>query len=312
MSPRKIIIDTDPGQDDAIAILTALAAPSLDVLGIVPVAGNVPLPLTLKNALQLVELAGMPETPVIAGCARPMLRPLVTAEHVHGKTGMDGPTLPEPSVQPVEGHGVDWMIDTIRNHPPKTITLAVLGPMTNLALALIKAPDITERIQQVVFMGGAYFEVGNITPSAEFNIYVDPHAAHVVFTSGIDLVMMPLDVTHKALIRPEWLKRLAAVGTPVCDAAAAMLDFYERFDVDKYGAGGGPLHDPCVTAYLLQPELFTGKQCSVRVETGSELTLGFTAVDWWQVEDHPHNALVIGDLDSEGFFELLLRLLKTL
>lgn len=310
--PRKIIIDTDPGQDDAIAILTALAAPELDVLGIVPVAGNVPLPLTTRNTLQLLELAGHGHVPVHPGAARPLVRPLVTAEHVHGTTGLDGPTLPDPTIAAAEQHGALWMIDQLRAHPPGTITLCMLGPLTDLALALILAPDIAERIGQVVMMGGAYFEVGNVTRSAEFNIYVDPHAADVVFKAGLDIVMIPLDCTHKALIQPAWLDDLRGLGTPVGEASAAMLDFYERFDVEKYGGAGGPLHDPCVTAYLLAPELFTGRRCRVAIETASELTMGFTAIDWWQIDDGPTNALVLGDVDAPRFFDLLGGLLARL
>ena len=186
MKPRKVIIDTDPGQDDAIAILLALSSPEdIDILGITAVAGNVPLSLTEKNARIVCELAGKPQTPVFAGCERPLFRPLITAEHVHGKTGLDGPVLPDPEIPLQSQHGVDYIIETLRNTPAKTITLCTLGPLTNIASALLKAPDIVERIEEIVLMGGAYFEVGNITPSAEFNIYVDPEAADIVFKSGL-------------------------------------------------------------------------------------------------------------------------------
>ncbi len=302
---RKIIIDTDPGQDDAVAILLALASPELVVLGLTAVAGNVPLALTEKNARMICELAGRRDIPVFAGCDAPLARRLVTAEHVHGKTGLDGPVLPEPTMPLQDGHAVDFIIDTLRAEPSGTVTLCALGPLTNIATALQRAPDIAERVQQIVLMGGAYFEVGNITPTAEFNIYVDPEAADIVFKSGIDIVVVPLDVTHKALVTTQRTAAFRALGTPVGVAVAEMTDFFERFDKEKYGGEGAPLHDPCVTAYLIAPDLFTGRRINVEIETMSELTLGMTVADWWGVTDRPANALFIGDLDADGFFKLL-------
>ncbi|MEO0379094.1 MAG: nucleoside hydrolase [Pseudomonadota bacterium] len=306
MAPRKIIIDTDPGQDDAVAILLALASPEeLDVLGIVSVAGNVPLNLTTKNALMVCELAGKTHVRVHAGCDRPMGRALVTAEYVHGATGMDGPNLPDPTMPLQEQHGVDFIIDTLRAHAPGTVTLCPLGPLTNIATALEKAPDIAERIQQIVLMGGAYFEVGNVTPAAEFNIYVDPQAADIVFKSGIDIVVMSLDVTHKALVTKERNAAFRSIGNSAGTAVAQMTDFFERFDREKYGSAGAPLHDPCVTAYLIRPELFSGRYINVEIETESELTLGMTVADWWGVTDRVPNATFMGDVDADGFFALL-------
>ena len=202
--PRRIIIDTDPGQDDAVAILLAFASPELDVAGITCVAGNVPLALTARNARVICELAGRSRTPVFAGCDRPMRRPLVTAEHVHGKTGLDGIALPDPAMPLEPRHAVDFLIDTLRAEPPGTLTLCPLGPLTNIATAFERAPDIVPRVAEIVLMGGGYFEGGNITPAAEFNIYVDPEAADIVFRSGAPLVVMPLDVTHKALTSRAW------------------------------------------------------------------------------------------------------------
>ncbi|WP_372885937.1 nucleoside hydrolase [Shimia sp.] len=306
MSARKIIIDTDPGQDDAVAILLALASPEeIDLLGITAVAGNVPLELTQKNARKVCELAGFPETPVHAGCDRPLGRPLVTAEHVHGKTGLDGPQLPDPVMPLQSRHGVDFIIDTLRAEAPGSVTLCPLGPLTNIATAFKKAPDIVERVQEIVLMGGAYFEVGNITPTAEFNIYVDPQAADIVFRSGVPIVVMPLDVTHKALVTSARNDAFRALATPVGIAVAEMTDFFERFDREKYASPGAPLHDPCVTAYLIRPELFSGREVNVEIETGSELTMGMTVADWWGVTGKPANALFIGDLDADGFFALL-------
>lgn len=313
MAPQNIIIDTDPGQDDAVAILLALASPDeLNVLGITTVAGNVPLPLTTRNARIVCELAGRADMAVYAGCDAPLKRPLVTAEHVHGKTGLDGPVLPEPSMQLAPGHAVDFIIETLRSEPAQSVTLCPLGPLTNIASALIKAPDIAELIQRIVLMGGAYFEVGNITPAAEFNIYVDPEAADIVFKSGIPLVVAPLDTTHKALVTRARNDAFRALGTRVGKAVAEMTDFFERFDKEKYGSSGAPLHDPCVTAYLLNPDLFTGRQINVEIETGSELTLGMTVADWWGVTDRAPNALYLGDIDADGFFALLTQRLARL
>ncbi len=306
MSPRKIIIDTDPGQDDAVAILLALASPEeIEVLGITAVAGNVPLPLTSKNARIVCELAGKPEVKVFAGCDAPLSRPLVTAEHVHGKTGLDGPDLPDPQMALQDGHAVDFIIETLRAEPAGTVTLCPLGPLTNVATALQKAPDIVDRIQEIVLMGGAYFEVGNITPTAEFNIYVDPEAADIVFKSGIRITVMPLDVTHKALVTKPRNDAFRALGTAAGVAVAEMTDFFERFDKEKYGSNGAPLHDPCVTAYLINPDLFTGRHINVEIETASELTLGMTVADWWGVTDRAPNATFMGDIDADGFFALL-------
>ncbi len=306
MPAKKIIIDTDPGQDDAVAILLALASPDeIDVLGITAVAGNVPLALTQKNARIICELAGRTDVPVFSGCDCPIGRTLVTAEHVHGKTGLDGPVLPDPQMPLQDLHAVDFIIQTLREHPSGTITLCPLGPLTNIATALTKAPDIAKKIAAIVLMGGAYFEVGNITPTAEFNIYVDPEAADIVFRSGIDITVMPLDVTHKALVTKSRNDAFRALGTQVGNAVAEMTDFFERFDKEKYGSAGAPLHDPCVPAYLIQPELFSGRYINVEIETRSELTRGMSVADWWRVTDRPANATFIGDLDANGFFNLL-------
>ena len=306
MPPRDIIIDTDPGQDDAAAILLALASPEeINVLGITAVAGNVPLPLTQKNARIVCELAGKVDIPVFAGCDRPISRKLVTAEHVHGKTGLDGPTLPDPVMALQDKHGVDFIIETLRSRPSGSVTLCPLGPLTNIGTALKRAPDIAGRIEEIILMGGAYFEVGNITPAAEFNIYVDPEAADIVFKSGVKITVMPLDVTHKALVTPARVKAMRAIGSVVGDAMADMIDFFERFDTDKYGTNGAPLHDPCVTAYLIKPELFSGRHINVEIETQSELTLGMTVADWWGVTTRAANATFMGDIDAQGFFDLL-------
>ena len=311
--PRPIIIDTDVGQDDAVAILLALASPrELEVLGIVAVAGNVPLRLTERNARMICELAGRPDVPVYAGCERPMHRALVTAEYIHGKTGLDGPTLPAPTMPLQPQHGVDFLIDTLRQAAARSITLCTLGPLTDIAMALVKAPDIADKVAEIVAMGGAYFEVGNVTPAAEFNVYVDPHAAAVVLRSGIPVTMIPLDVSHKALTTRPRIERFRALGNRCGVAVAEMLDFFERHDLEKYGFAGGPLHDPCVIAYLLRPALLRGRKVNVEVETGSPLTLGMTVADWWGVTDRPHNVLFMNDIDADGFYDLLTERIATL
>ena len=304
---RRIIIDTDPGQDDAVAILTALASPEdFDVLGIVAVAGNVPLAHTERNARRLIELAGRSEVPVHAGSTRPMVtRPRVGGEHVHGRTGLDGADLPEPSVPLKPQHGVDFIIDTLRASEPGSVTLCTLGPLTNIGLALVKAPDIAAHVRELVMMGGAYFEVGNITPAAEFNIYVDPEAADVVMRSGIPIVMAPLDLTHRMLTTRARLEGFRRLGNRTGAVVAGLLNFSERFDLAKYGSDGAPLHDPTVIAYLLKPELFRGKTVNVTIEIASPLTLGMTVTDWWQITDRPRNVLYLREGDADGFFALL-------
>ncbi|MVA57250.1 nucleoside hydrolase [Agrobacterium vitis] len=304
--PRKIIIDTDPGQDDAAAIMLALASPDqLDVLGLTVVAGNVPLSMTSRNARIVCELSGRSDLPVYEGALKPLERPQVTAEHVHGKTGLDGAEVDEPVMPVQDQHAVDFIIDTIRREPAGTITLCTLGPQTNIALALQKAPDIAPRIRELVMMGGGFFEGGNITPAAEFNVYVDPQASKIVFDSGIPIVMMPLDVTHQLLTTKARVARIGAIGTRVAEVMVAWLEFFERFDIEKYGSDGGPLHDPSVIAYLLQPELFSGRDCNVEIETASDLTVGMTVVDWWRVTGRTPNAKVMRDVDADGFFALL-------
>ena len=288
MTPRQIIIDTDPGQDDAVAILLALASPEeVELLGITCVAGNVPLSYTTKNARIICELAGKTDVPVYAGCDAPLARKLVTAEHVHGRTGLDGPDLPDPHMPLAEGHAVDFLIETLRSHPAGSVTLCPIGPLTNIATAFKKAPDIVEKVQEIVLMGGAYFQVGNITPAAEFNIYVDPEAAGIVFAAGVPIVVMPLDVTHQVLVTRARNDAIRGLGTPVGTAVAQMTDFFERYDREKYGSDGAPLHDPCVIAYLIRPDLFSGRHINVEIETASDLTLGMTVADWWRVTDRP-------------------------
>ncbi|MDJ1157769.1 nucleoside hydrolase [Chelatococcus sp. SYSU_G07232] len=310
---RSIIIDTDPGQDDGVAILLALASPEeLEVLGITTVAGNVPLSLTQVNARKIVELSGRRDVPVFAGADRPLVRPLVTAEYVHGRTGLDGCDLPEPTLALGEKHAADFIVETVMGRPQGSVTLCVLGPATNIALALAREPRIAGRLREIVWMAGAMSEGGNVTPAAEFNVYVDPEAAAKVVAAGVPLVMMPLDVTHLALTTAARLERLRALGTPVAMAVHALLSFAKRFDEGKYGTDGGPLHDPTTVAYLLQPELFQGRHVNVAIETAGALTAGMTVIDWWGVTDRPRNATVMRGIDADGYYDLIIERLGRL
>ena len=306
MSPKNIIIDGDPGQDDAVNLLLAIASPvELEILGITAVAGNVPLALTERNSRIICELAGRPDIKVFSGCEQPMQRKLVTAENVHGKTGIDGMDLFEPQSPGQGQHAVDYIIETLRNEPENTVTLVPTGPLTNIASAFSKAPDIVPKIREIVLMGGAMREGGNRTPSAEFNIYVDPQAAKVVFDCGRPLTVIGLDLTHTVLATPARIKAIRDTGTKSAIAVAGMLEFFNRHDTEKYGSAGGPLHDPCTIAWLLEPELFKGKQCNISIEVESELTMGHTAVDFWNVSNKTRNANWLYEVDAEGFYKLL-------
>jgi purine nucleosidase len=234
-----------------------------------------------------------------------MHRPLVTAAHVHGPTGLDGPDLPEPTMPLQAQHGVDWLVATLMAAPAGTITICSLSPLTNLAMALVREPRIAPRIREIVMMAGAYFEMGNITPTAEFNIFVDPEAADVVLRSGIRITMLPLDVTHRMLSTPARLARLRALGNRCGVAAAEMMTFSEPFDLRKYGWEGAPLHGPCVPAFMLRPELFEGRAINVTVELASELAMGMSVADWWQITDRPRNVFYVRDGDADGYYDLI-------
>ncbi len=301
--PLPLIIDCDPGQDDAIALMLAMASPAeLELLGICAVAGNVPLRLTEANARCIRDVAGRPEVAVFAGCPRPMVKVLETAEYVHGKSGIDGAGLPEPSRGLEAAHAVDWLVGTLRR-ADDPITLATLGPLTNIAMAIVMAPDIVENISELVLMGGA-LSLGNITPAAEFNIYSDPHAAHIVFEAGLKLTMIGLDVTHQARATPARLEAIRAIGNPAATCVAGMLDFYGAQYVSTFGEGA-PLHDPCVIAYILRPDLFTGREMRVDIEISSPLTIGRTVCDVHARSGRAANVNVLNNIYADGFFELL-------
>ena len=312
MIKKKIIIDTDPGQDDAVALLLALASKELEILGITCVAGNVPLSLTSENARKILELTRYTEIPVFAGADRPIKRTLVTAEHVHGKTGIDGPVLEKPKIKLQSKEAIEFIIETILSYPKDEITLCTLGPLTNIGLAFQREPRIKTLIKEIIMMGGGFFEGGNITPAAEFNIYVDPEAAAEVLVSGIPITMLPLDVTHKALTSRSRIESFRKIGNKAGIATAEMLDFFERFDVEKYGSEGGPLHDPNVITYLLRPEFYEGKYVNVEIELVSDLTRGMTVVDWWNVTTRKKNVYYIDKVKDEEFFNFLIERIKLL
>jgi purine nucleosidase len=303
---RMIVIDTDPGQDDAVAILFALGASDyFECLALTTVAGNVPLEFTSRNARIIRDLGGRTDLPVYSGCPRPMKRDLVTAEHIHGQSGIGGVELPEPKGGLADGHAVHFLIEILRKAVPASVTLCLIGPMTNLATALIQAPDLKVGIKEIVAMAGAHFHGGNVTPSAEFNVYVDPHAADVVFRSGLPITVLPLDVTHKARTSPTRMERLRSLGNRAGTFVADILTSYERREIEHFGGEGGPLHDPCVIGYLLDPTLFRGKRVNVAIELQGDLTLGETVVDWHGVTNRQPNALWINEIDADGFFNLL-------
>lgn len=291
--PRRIIIDTDPGIDDAVAILLALASPELEVLGLVAVAGNLPLAVTERNARSLVELAGCPDIAVYPGCPRPMGGAPISAAPIHGDGGLGGLELPAPAVPPRPEHGVDFLIGTLRAAEPRSVTLCALGPLTNIAIALVMAPEIAAGIAELVLMGGAARVPGNITPAAEFNIHADPHAAAVVFDSGLPITMAPLDVTAELRGSPEQLAAVHRLTTRCGPAIAALT----RPRV--------AMHDPTVIAWLIAPQLFRGGEAHVAVETQSRLTLGMTVVDWRRRSGRAANARVLEAIDGDGFFRLL-------
>lgn len=312
MNKRKIIIDCDPGQDDAVMLLLALACPDeFDILGITTVAGNVPLDLTQRNARIMCELADRTDVPVYAGCDKPMRHELITAENVHGKTGIDGVDIYEPAMPLQSRHAVEFIIETLLEANDDSITLVPTGPLTNIGQAISQQPQILPRIREIVLMGGAMREGGNTTPSAEFNILEDPDAAQIVMQSGRPLTIVPLDVTHQALVSQKRIEQIRKLDTPVGTAVVGMMEFFNRFDSEKYGSDGAPLHDPCTIAYLLKPELFKGKLCNVEVETGSALTRGHTAVDFWHVTNRVRNANWLYSVDADGFFALLFERLKS-
>lgn len=306
MTNRPLILDCDPGQDDAISLIMALSPGSgLDVRAITTVAGNTSLQKCQRNARLITQLCQRSDVPIFAGCTQPLEFPLATAEEVHGVEGLDGLEIFEPDLPLQEEHAVDTIIRLCRSLDD--IVLVPTGPLTNIATALTRAPDITERISEIVIMGGARSEAGNITPSAEFNIYVDPHAAKIVFDAPVKKTAFGLDVTHKALIRDIHVEHIKALGTRMGDLLNGMLTSdYAEYDRAKFGTAGTPIHDACTTTYLLRPDVFTFKSVNVQVEIQSELTRGHTSVDYWQMTGLPRDTDWAIDVDAEAFFEVMI------
>ena len=305
MSATPILLDCDPGHDDAIALLLALASPELELLGVTTVAGNQTLEKTTANAIRVLEFAGRTDIPVAAGADRPLVRDPFVAAYVHGDTGLDGPDLPPPQGAPVNRHAVDFLADKIRE-ADGAVTLVPVGPLTNIALMLALHPDA--RPERIVLMGGAVAE-GNITPAAEFNIWADPEAAARVFASEIEVTMIGLDVTHKALFTAAHIDRLAGrVGEMVTE----LLHFYDRFHREVYGFDGSPIHDAVAVAHVIKPELVETWHRNVEIDVESELCRGRTVVDLWRRTERQPNAHVGVEIDADGFLELLIERVNSL
>jgi len=305
-TPIDLIIDTDPGADDVVALLFALASPDeLNIRALTTVAGNVRLDKTSRNARLAREWAGREDVPVYAGASTPLQRTPVYADDIHGEEGLSGIEVYEPEQGLAEGSAVTWLIETLRAAAPHSITIATLGPQTNLALALIEAPDIVQGIKAVVVMGGAHFNGGNITPVAEFNLFADPQAAEVVLGSGVKLTYLPLDVTHKMLTSESRLQQIAALNNGASRLVGSILNEYIKGDMQHYGLPGGPVHDATVIAWLLKPELFSGRWVNVVVDSREGPTFGQTIVDWHDSLKAPKNAFWVESGDAQGFFDLL-------
>ena len=303
---KQIILDCDPGQDDAVALALAMAAKDeIDLLGVTTVAGNVPLNLTQRNARIMCDICHRTDIKVYAGAEKPMAQPLVTAEHVHGKSGLDGIVIYEPTTPLEEKHAVDFIIETCLAADNNSIFLVPTGPLTNIGLAIERAPAILSKIKEIILMGGALREGGNITTSAEFNIYVDPEAAQIVLRCGRPIVMMSLDVTHQVLTTRKRVDAIRNLESTVGEPIASLIEFYERYDEEKYHLDGAPLHDPCTIAYLIKPDLFSLKEVNVEVETEGDFTRGATVVDYWDVTERTPNVQWAHSVDDEGFFKLL-------
>jgi inosine-uridine nucleoside N-ribohydrolase len=299
----KIILDCDPGHDDAIALMLALGSPELRLLGVTTVAGNQTLSKTTANALRVLEHIGRGEIPVAAGAERPLVRDLRVAAHVHGDSGLDGPCLPSPAGAPVPEHAIDWIATTLATQP-LPVTLVPTGPLTNVALFLARYPELAAKFAGIVLMGGAIGD-GNVTPAAEFNIWADPEAASRVFSSGVPVTMVVLDVTHKALLRQAHVEVLAQAGVAgrlVADLYGLYAERYRR----SYGWDGAPVHDAVAVAHVLEKDLLQTRPCGVQIDTGPEPSRGRTYVDLRGATDWPRNFRVAVDIDSERFLELLI------
>ena len=299
-----IILDCDPGHDDAIALILALASPELELKAVTTSAGNQTPEKTLRNALRILTLLQRSDIPVAGGAVKPLMRELIIADNVHGESGLDGPELPEPNFAPQQCNAVELIAKTLRESK-EPMTIVATGPLTNIALLLTSHAELQPKIARIVIMGGAA-GLGNWTPAAEFNIYVDPEAAEIVFQSGLPMVMAGLDVTHRAQIMSEDIERFRQLGNPVASVVADLLDFFmEYHKQEKWGFQGAPLHDPCTIAWLIKPSMFTCVERWVGVETQGKYTQGMTVVDYYGLTNNAPNTTVMMDIDRQAFVDLL-------
>ncbi|MEG0623406.1 MAG: pyrimidine-specific ribonucleoside hydrolase RihA [Hafnia sp.] len=302
--PLPIILDCDPGHDDAIALILALASPELELKAVTTSAGNQTPEKTLRNALRILTLLQRSDIPVAGGAVKPLMRELIIADNVHGESGLDGPELPEPNFAPQQCNAVELIAKTLRESA-EPVTIVATGPLTNIALLLTSHAELRPKIARIVIMGGAA-GLGNWTPAAEFNIYVDPEAAEIVFQSGLPIVMAGLDVTHRAQIMGEDIERFRQLGNPVSAVVADLLDFFmEYHKQEKWGFQGAPLHDPCTIAWLIKPSMFTCVERWVGVETQGKYTQGMTVVDYYGLTNNAPNTTVMMDIDRQAFVDLL-------
>lgn len=308
--PLPIILDCDPGHDDAIALILALASPELELKAVTTSAGNQTPEKTLRNALRILTLLQRSDIPVAGGAVKPLMRELIIADNVHGESGLDGPELPEPNFAPQQCNAVELIAKTLRESA-EPVTIVATGPLTNIALLLTSHAELRPKIARIVIMGGAA-GLGNWTPAAEFNIYVDPEAAEIVFQSGLPIVMAGLDVTHRAQIMSEDIERFRQLGNPVSAVVADLLDFFmEYHKQEKWGFQGAPLHDPCTIAWLIKPSMFTCVERWVGVETQGKYTQGMTVVDYYDLTNNAPNTTVMMDIDRQAFVDLLVERVGT-
>ena len=307
--PKKIILDCDPGHDDAIALLLAHGNPNIELLAVTTVVGNQTLEKVTRNALSVARIANITNVPFAAGAVRPLIRNVEVAPDIHGDSGLDGPVLPEPAIQLDKRHAIDLIIDTIMSHPPKTVTLVPTGGLTNIAMAVRKEPKIVERVKEVVLMGGGY-HVGNWSAVAEFNIKIDPEAAHIVFNEKWPVTMVGLDLTHQALATPDVIEKIKAIKTKPAKFVLEMLEFFGKMYKQAQGFTYPPVHDPCAVAYVINPELIKTKRVPVDIELTGTLTLGMTVADFRFPPDDNCHTQVATELDHTGFWDLIVDSLK--
>ena len=307
--PKKIILDCDPGHDDAIALLLAHGNPNIELLAVTTVVGNQTLDKVTRNALSVARIANITNVPFAAGAVRPLVRNVEIAPDIHGDSGLDGPVLPEPTIQLDKRHAIDLIIDTIMSHPPKTVTLVPTGGLTNIAMAVRKEPKIVERVKEVVLMGGGY-HVGNWSAVAEFNIKIDPEAAHIVFNEKWPVTMVGLDLTHQALATPDVIEKIKAIKTKPAKFVLEMLEFFGKMYKQAQGFTYPPVHDPCAVAYVINPELIKTKRVPVDIELTGTLTLGMTVADFRFPPDDNCHTQVATELDHTGFWDLIVDSLK--